>query len=228
MDAKKETSMNNGYVIYVTDTETTGLDPLQNDVIELSMFRLLPNDDGSYEEQQRTWLVKAVNPKTISDEALNKNGHKREDILHISKFGKENYLLPQDVVDQVEAWMMEDNVSAVDRVFAGQNPKFDIDFLKELWRRCGRPTENDFPFFIGNGNRVIDTKQIVVLFDICTGRRRKYYNLSSLVKALGVKKGKAHKADEDTRMTKDLLMVLISIIKMTVAEQFKDCYPDDE
>lgn len=220
--------MSEGYVIYVCDTETTGLSAVDNDVIELSMFRLIPNNDNSYDEQQRTWLVKATNPKTISDEALAKNGHKREDILHISKFGKENYLLPQDVVDQVEAWMMEDNVSAVDRVFVGQNPKFDLDFLRELWKRCGRPTEDDFPFFIGNGNRILDTKEIVVLFDICTGRRRRYYNLSSLVKALGVKKGKAHKADEDTRMTKDLLMKLVTIIKAVVAEQFKDCYPDDE
>lgn len=220
--------MNEGYVIYVCDTETTGLNAVENDVIELSMFRLLPQNDGSYEEQQRTWLLKAVNPKTISDEALSKNGHKREDILHLSKFGKENYLLPQDVVDQVEAWMMEDNVSAIDRVFAGQNPKFDVDFLKELWKRCGRLTDDEFPFMIGNGNRLIDTKQIVVLFDICTGRRRKHYNLSSLVKALGVKKGKAHKADEDTRMTKDLMMKLISIIKAVVAEQFKDAYPNDE
>lgn len=220
--------MNNGYVIYVTDTETTGLDPIENDIIELSMFRLIPQDNGEYEEQQKTWLVKAVNPKTISDEALHKNGHKREDILHLSKFGKENYLLPQDVVDQVEAWMMEDNVSSMDRVFAGQNPVFDLNFLKELWKRCDRGTDDDFPFFIGKGERVIDTIKIVLLFDLCTGRRRKYYNLSSLVKALGVKKGKAHKADEDTRMTKDLLMKLIAIIKNTVAVNFGDCYPDNE
>lgn len=220
--------MNEGYVVYVCDTETTGLDFTQHDVIELSMFRLIPNDKDSYDEEQRTWLIKAANPKTITDEALAKNGHKKEDILHISKYGKENYLLPSDVVDQIEAWMMEDNVSSMDRVFAGQNPKFDLDFLRELYRRCGRPTENDFPFFVGNGNRIIDTKQIIVLFDLCTGKRRKYYHLSSLVKSLGVKKGKAHKADEDTRMTKDLLMKLVMMIKVVVAEQFKDCYPDDE
>ncbi len=219
--------MSEGYVIYVCDTETTGLNATENDVIELSMFRLIPQDDSSYKEDQRTWLIKAVNPKSISDEALSKNGHKREDILHLSKFGKENYLLPQDVIDQIEAWMMEDNVSAVDRIFAGQNPNFDLDFLKEFWKRCGRSTENDFPFMVNNGNRIIDTKQIVVLFDICTGRRRKHYNLSSLVKAVGVKKGKAHKADEDTRMTKDLMMKLVSIIKAVVSEQFKDSYPDE-
>lgn len=219
--------MSEGYVIYIADTETTGLNPLENDVIELSMFRLVPKNDGSYDEQQKTWLIKAINPKTISDEALAKNGHKREDVLHISKFGKENYLLPEKVVDEVESWMMEDNVSAIDRVFVGQNPQFDLNFLRELWKRCGRPTENDFPFFIGNGNRILDTKQIFILFDICTGRRRKYYNLSSLVKAAGVKKGKAHKADEDTRMTKDLLIKLVSIIKEVVSEKFKDAYPDD-
>ena len=31
--------MNQGYVIYVCDTETTGLDAVQNDVIELSIDR---------------------------------------------------------------------------------------------------------------------------------------------------------------------------------------------
>lgn len=217
-----------GFVIYVADTETTGLDPVKNDIIELSMFRLIPMDDGSYEESQRSWLIKAINPGTISDEALAVNGHKREDILHISKFGKENYLLPEDALDQIEMWMMEDNVSSIDRIFIGQNPRFDILFLQEFWKRCGRTSEEDFPFYLGRGNRFIDIMQVVILFDLCTGKRRKHYNLSSLVKALGIKKGKAHRADEDTRMTKDILIKLMGIIKMVVAEQFNDSYPDDE
>lgn len=217
----------NGYVIYICDTETTGLDASQHEVVEISMSRIIPQDDNSYNEEQRSWLIKAINPKTISDEALAINGHKREDILHISKFGKENYLLPQAVVDDIEMWMMGDNVSAMDRIFAGQNPNFDIDMLKAMWRRNNR-TDEDFPFAVERGNRVVDTKMIVTLFDICTGRRRKYYGLGKLVKACGVKKDKAHRADGDVRMTRDLLLKLIAIIQPAVAEQFYTCYSDDE
>lgn len=214
-----------GYVIYVIDCETTSLDTLNGDVVEISAARLIPRDNGSYEEEQRTWLLKALNPKAITDEALKINGHVREDILCLTKEGKEKYKHPLDVVNDIELWMMDDNVSSMDRIFAGQNPFFDIEALKHLWKKVGK---NDFPFAIENNNRVIDTKQMVVLFDVCTGKRRKYYNLSNLVKACGVKKGKAHRADEDVRMTKDLLLKLISFIKEPVAEAFKDCYQSDE
>lgn len=217
--------MNSGYVIYVTDTETTGFDPITQDVIEISMSRLVPNDKG-YDEEQRSWLVKAINPKNISEEALKKNGHKREDVIHLTKFGKDNYKLPAEVINEIDAWMMEDNVSALDRVFAGQNPKFDVDFLLEMWNREKR--KSDFPFEIGNGNRLIDTKTIATLYDVCTGRRRKYYNLGSLVKACGIKKDKAHRADGDVRMTRDLMLFMIMIIKETVAEKFKDCYTAED
>lgn len=226
-EMRKELSTTPNIVCYITDTETTGLSAKDNDVIEISMCRLIPNG-SSYTEEQKTWLLRAINPKTIQEEALKINGHKREDILHLTKFGKENYRIPTDVVSEIEDWILTDNVSAVDRIFAGQNPKFDIDALMELWKRCGRPNEDDFPFMLQNGNRVIDTKQIVTLFDACTGRRRKLYNLSALVKATGIKKGKAHQASEDVRMTKDLLLFLINIIKPSVIEQFSGCYPDGD
>jgi len=216
-----------GYVIYVVDTETTGLSSEENEVIELSMSRLVPQDDLSFVEEQKSWLLKAVNPRTISDEALAVNGHKREDILHLTKYGKENYMLPPAAIDQIEEWMLTDNVSSMDRIFAGQNPTFDIDMLKALWKRNGR-TDEEFPFAVERGNRVIDTKMIVTLFDMCTGKRRKYYGLGRLVKACGVKKDKAHRADADVRMTRDLLLKLVGIIQQPVIEKFSDCYSDDE
>lgn len=219
--------MTKGYVLYISDTETTGLDPEQHEVIELSMSRLIPQEDGTYNEEQKSWLIKAVNPKTIQDEALAINGHKREDILHISKFGRDNYMLPAAAIDDIEMWMLEDNVSAMDRIFAGQNPTFDIDMLKALWKRNDRPDE-DFPFAVERGNRIIDTKMIVTLFDVCTGRRRKHYGLGKLVKALGVKKDKAHRADGDVRMTRDLLLKLVAIIQPAVLAQFAECYADDD
>jgi len=218
-------NMNNGYIIYVIDTETTGLDAVENDVIEISMCRLVINGTETKTEQ-KTWLLKALNAKSISDEALAVNGHKREDILHLSKNGKENYKLPEDVVAEIELWVMEDDVTAVDRIFAGQNPMFDVRALQELWKKVGSPTT--FPFAIEKGHRIIDTTQIATLYDICIGKRRLYYNLSSLVKAFGVKKGKAHQAAEDVRMTTDLLIKLLTPIRSVVIDAFKDCYPDEE
>jgi len=217
---------NVGYTIYVCDTETTSLNPETGDVIEVSMCRLLISKDGKHEREQKTWLIKALNPAGIEDEALAVSGHKREDITHFSKFGKENYRLAADVVAEIEEWIACDDVSAIDRIFAGQNPMFDVSHLQALWRKVG--CENTFPFALEKGNRIIDTRQIAILIDLCTGRRRQYYNLSSLVKAFGVKKGKAHQAAEDVRMTTDLLLAYLEPLISIIVEKFSNCYPDSE
>lgn len=212
------------YIVYVCDVETSGLNAEVHDVVEASMCRLKIAKDGKHEREQKTWLVKALNPASIEDEALAVSGHKREDVTHFSKFGKENYKLAPDVVAEIEAWVAEDDVSAIDRIFAGQNPMFDVGFLQALWKKVG--CEKTFPFALEKGNRVIDTRQIAILIDLCTGRRRQYYNLSSLVKAFGVKKGKAHQAAEDVRMTTDLLLAYLEPLMSLIVEKFSNCYND--
>ena len=210
-----------GYVGYICDTETTGMDSEVHEIIEISLSRIVLDNSSSYkEDDQKTWLLKATKPQSISDEALSINGHKKEDILCHSKYGKENYKNPVDVINEIELWMMDDNVSSMDRVFIGQNPMFDLGFLKKLWSKY----KNDFPFSIENGNRIIDTKQIIVLYDLCTGKRRQYYGLGQLVKSCGIKKDKAHTADGDVRMTRDLVLYLINMIKPIVSSNFINCY----
>lgn len=201
----------NDYVIYICDTETTGLDPVENDVIEVSFWRLSDNE-------QKTWCIRALNPETISDKALQVNKHNRDDILRKTAFGKETYREPADVVSEIEVWMMGDGASIGDRVFLGQNPQFDFDFLKQLWKKAN--ASHSFPF----SNFIIDTIQMTRFIDLCTGKRRQRYNLGSLVKDFGVTKGKAHKAAEDVKMTKDLFLKQYEPIRDHVAEQFKDSY----
>lgn len=225
MENQRNENREGGYVIYCSDTETTGLDPLKNEIIELSMSRLIPEGD-EYRRQQRSWLIRAMNPTTVEDEALAVSGHKREDILHISQFGKDNYKDPSEVLKEITVWMMDDDVSSVDRIFSGQNPTFDLSFLIQFWRLYGKI--ESFPFSCERNNRMLDLKQLVILFDICTGRRRKAYNLGSLVKAIGVKKGRAHRADEDVRMTEDSIMKMVGMIRPTVRESFKDAYLSED
>ena len=207
---------------YCADVETTGRDPEKNDVIEIAICRLSFDEDGSHTSEIKSWCLKPINLKEIEDEALAINHHKKEDLLHQTKFGKETYREPADVVSEIELWIMEDDVSSVDRIFAGQNPNFDIGFLKSLWKKVGTPST--FPFALENGSRVIDTIQIATLIDLCVGKRRLFYNLGSLVKSFGVKKIKSHRADTDTIMTSDLLIKMISPIRPVIVDNFKNCY----
>lgn len=214
------------FVIYCIDTETTGLDSELNDVVEISMCRFSIINGDVVNREQKTWMLRALNPASISEEALAVNGHNRQDILGLTKFGKENYIDPSLVLPEIELWIMSDGVSSLDRIFAGQNPQFDIDALQALWRKVG--SADSFPFAVERGNRIIDTKQLAIFIDICTGRRRKFYNLSSLVKAFGVKKDRAHRAEGDVKMTTDLLISMMKPVKETIQESFKDCYLNEE
>jgi DNA polymerase III epsilon subunit-like protein len=214
------------YVMYVIDTETTSLNHQTGDVVEISAIRLIRDEEFNLKEEQKTWLLKVLNPDGIEDTALAINGHKREDILWLTDFGKENYKEPNDVVIDIESWIMQDGVSAMDRVFVGQNPDFDIKALQALWLKVN--SSETFPFCLEKGNRVLDTKQLALIVDICNNKRRLRYDLSGLVKSFGVKKGKAHRAADDTKMTADLFAKIIKPISAVVTESFKDSYLNNE
>lgn len=204
-----------GFVIYVNDTETTGLDPEQNDVIEVSFWRL--SDDI-----QKTWHLKALNPVAISDKALQVNGHKRDDILCKTAFGRETYREPSEVVSEIEAWIMQDGVTVQDRVLLGQNIRFDLDMMRGLWKKAGTP--HSFPF----SNFTLDTIDITRFIDVCTGKRRSRYNLSSLVRDFGVTKSKAHRAEGDVKMTRELFLKQFDPIREFIAKTFSEAYSDED
>lgn len=213
---------NNNYVIYVCDTETTGLDSSINEVIEVSFLRLFfdfTENNAKIKEEQKTWLLRAFNSSSIQEDALKVNGHKKEDILHLSQFGKDNYLNPKDAIAQIELWMLDDCHSSVDRIFAGQNPLFDVEFLKKLWK--DHSSIESFPFSVERNNRMLDTKQLAVLVDICLSQRREKYNLTSLVKDFGITKRKAHRAEDDTKMTSDLLIKFILSMRPSIIDNLK-------
>lgn len=207
------------YTAYVCDTETTGLIAEINDVIEVCFWRM-------GDPEPRTWWLKPLNPENIEDSALKVNGHKREDILGLTKEGREKYRHPDEVLPEIEEWILSDGASAEERVFIGQNPEFDYKFLYNLWKKAGHP--EDFPFgFWRNKNEnigfTLDTIQLTRFIDLLLGKKRKFYNLGGLVKSFGIKKAQAHRADGDVQMTKDLYEK-IAIAFKDAAKVFDDCY----
>lgn len=188
------------YIIYVLDVETTGLDNRLNDIIELSVIRL--NDDV-----QKTWCIKPFNINNIDMDALRINGHKKEDLLHQTKHGKETYLDPIQTMIDIENWIIEDGIPANQRILAGQNISFDRGFLEQHWIKG--ESKDSFPF----GYRIIDTMGIQFFLDLCKGEMDQGYSLNNLTKKYGIKNEKAHSAAADAKATKEVLLKQIDFFK---------------
>jgi len=179
------------YALYVCDTETTGLNPFVNDVIEVSFCRLSDNI-------QKTWKLKPFNIENIQLEALKINGHKLEDLLYMTSYGKETYREPTKVIIEIENWIMEDSYPCEKRILIGQNVMFDKYMLENLWSKC--EASDSFPF----GRRYLDTMQIQFFMDFCKDEFLDSYSLTNIIKKYGIKNSRAHTAEADTVATKEL------------------------
>lgn len=188
------------YVLYVADIESTGLDDHSNDIIELSLYRM--SDDV-----QKTWFIKPINSDNIDDGALRVNGHKKEDLLHQTKYGRDTYLDPGKVIIEIENWIVEDGVPDSNRILVGQNIVFDRNFMQQLWIKCN--SKESFPF----GWRFMDTMCIELFLDWCKGKIAEGYSLSNLTKKYGVKNEKAHSASADTKATKEVFDKQVEIFR---------------
>lgn len=190
----------NDYILYVCDTETTGLDPLRNDVIEVSFYRMTDNI-------QKTWCVKPTNVDNIEAVALKINGHKYEDLAHQTKYGREVYQEATSVIVEIENWIAVDEASSDQRVLVGQNTSFDKLMLEHLWNKCN--SGGTFPF----GRRTMDTIQLQFAIDFCSGSMSSSYSLSALTKKYGVKNEKSHSAAADTLATKEVFTKQMAFLK---------------
>jgi len=192
------------YAIYVCDTETTGLDPYKNDVVELSILRM---SDGI----QKTWFIRPTNPENIEQAALRINGYKIEDLRHETKHGRETYRNPNEVIIEVENWIAEDCMPAENRVIVGQNVAFDYSMLRQLWVKCG--SEDTFPF----GRRMMDTMMLEFTVDYANRSLAEGYSLHNLLKKYGIKNEKAHAAAADVRATKELFEKQIANLRQKMS-----------
>lgn len=191
------------FELYVIDTETTGLNPIKNEPVEISIFRL---STGA----QKTWCLKPINVDNIEQGALRVNGLKLEDLQGLTKDGREKYLSPNKVLVDIENWVNEDNLPTSQRLMVGQNVSFDKQMMLSLWEKCG--VRDSFPF---SDKYSLDTMQIEVVINYClnTMSEASGYSLSALTKKYGIKNDKAHSAEADVRATKELFTKQIEFIR---------------
>jgi DNA polymerase III alpha subunit (gram-positive type) len=188
------------YTLYVADVETTGLDSRIHDVIEISLLRL--NDNI-----QKTWSLRPLNVDQAQPDALRINGHKLEDLKLQTKFGRDTYREPSEVLIEIENWIAEDGTPAGKRILVGQNINFDKDMFEQLWKKCN--ASDTYPF----GRRILDTMQIEFFLDFCKGTFAEGYSLNNLIKKYGVKNEKAHTAEADVKATREVFDKQVDIFK---------------
>jgi DNA polymerase III epsilon subunit-like protein len=196
----------NKYIFYGCDTETSGLNPVKNDIIELSLYRL--SDDT-----QKTWNIKPINFDEIEPAALRVNGHKLEDLKGITKFGRDTYLEANSVIVDIENWLAEDDSPASVRCLIGHNVSFDKGMMEQLWSKCN--ALDSFPF----GRRFMDTMVMELMFDYCKEDFAEGYSLNNLSKKYSIKNDKAHSAAADTKCTVEIFRKQASFLKKALATQ---------
>lgn len=114
------------------DTETTGLENTDNDIITLAgMFDI----DGEIVEEVE-YKMKPLKPENITQEALDVNGFTKSEILTFP----DPIETKRDLEKKIKKYInpFKKNKGIDDKfVPAGQNTQFDTGFLKALWTNCG-------------------------------------------------------------------------------------------
>ncbi len=115
--------------IVIYDTETTGLNPLKEKIIEFSFTKLI-NNSGS------TFLI---NPeKDIHEKITEINGITNDMVKNCKKF--------EDIVDNLEKDIECKNKDDKTYLIAHNNTNFDEPFLKEEYRRIRREVPTNYIF----------------------------------------------------------------------------------
>jgi len=175
------------------DTETTGLNPVINDIIELGAIIEVK---GERKEEFKA-VCRPFNMKSISRKALETNQHTMDMI--------ETYPDPKEVFKKFILFLGKyfNGKDFNNRyVLVGQNVDFDKRFLKAFFHKCGY---DEYAF-----NKVIHYQSIDLLGLSFLLRAKGLIpngklKLEVMTKLYGIKQAKEHDALEDIRSTYDIL-----------------------
>jgi len=180
------------------DTETTGLDPLKNGVIQIAGIIEI---DGVV-IQEFDYKVKPFQKDVVDLKALKVNGRTIDEIAGFS--------LPVDVYrDIMEIFTRHiDKYDKTDKFsLVGQNVHFDYDFLNEFFKKCGSPFLYAYIDY-----HMIDVITATALFTIAGKMHLQNMKLKTVCDHFGIPL-EAHDALEDVRATRLVFHRYLEMIK---------------
>lgn len=190
------------------DGETTGLDRLEQEVIELKATALTRTLDavGTFYTK-----IKMVRPELASPEALKLNHYSEEEWADAPS-AEEAYSNFADWMEGMRQLIpyLDDHPKNRYPIALGQNPGFDVDFACNHARRHGVELKFSYHLF--------DLVTISIFMDIVNSIKEDFewqqsYSLTKVAKANNIKMAKAHTAEVDEETHLKLLRLYIDRIR---------------
>lgn len=192
--------MNGKQKIAYIDSETTGLDSLQNDILTLSIIIEI---DGQIKDKLNLEM-QPFNYQSITDEALKINGMSIEQIKKFPPPHEAHRKIVTLFSKYVDRYNKNDKL-----IPAGYNVGFDVDFLFKLFQKCGDPYCGAYLDY-----HKLDVASLVLFFKIqgffpdLEG-----YKLVDVCKYLNIEFD-AHKAEDDILATRKIYRILMDKIQL--------------
>jgi DNA polymerase-3 subunit epsilon len=139
------------------DTETTGLDPVKHDVIQIAGKVIV---DG-HDVDEFNLVCQPHDFTTIDMSALDVNGRTVDELRGFNDPGVMYGELMEIFGRHIDKFDKKDKF-----VSCGQNVRFDINFMAEFWKKCG-----DNYFFSWMAPAPLDTMQLAVMLEMKENRK---------------------------------------------------------
>lgn len=176
------------------DTETTGLDPVQNDIIQIAGMVEI---DGEIKEEFNL-LSQPFSYENVSQEALDIHGIS---IDTIKQFPKPEFLRLR-LIKIFSKYI--DKYNRNDKFYpAGQNIQFDLHFLEENFKK-----NNDIYFGSWLWRYCLDLYSLSTILRYKKILNTENLKLETLAKHFGVEL-KAHNAINDIRATREIIRIIL-------------------
>ncbi len=185
-----------------TDTETTGLDPKKNDIIQVSGIIVIDN----VVQEEFDFRCQPFNYNSIRPEAVATHG------ITVEKM--RTFEQPVAVYRKIHA-VLEKYINRYDKkdkfIAVGQKIQFDLDML-----RCFFEKNGDTWFGSYVDRRAIDVLTFTQALRVKGLLKTETLKLEDVTKALGIDIGEAHNSLADIRATKAVFDKFMSMITMPV------------
>ena len=187
------------------DVETTGLDAVKNDIIQLAgIVEIDGKVESTFEFECQPYSYENLEPK-----AMEVNGYTRQDL--------EKFDAPQKVKAQLEG-LFTRYINKFDKAdkftFAGYNSPFDYRFMKEWWKKGGDKFFGSYFEY-----KQYDIYPLFQMYAIAAKLDLPDHKLVTAAKHFGISFGDAgaHDAMADIRVTRDVGLKIQRIFELGLA-----------